>query len=289
MAPGTDSLIFLFLLLGIVLSAAVAWRWRDRRADRSAWRQLAARQAVVPHLFDVAMLDDLPEAAGRFMRFAIAPGTPLFTVAQIRMHGQFSLGNKAAPNYVPMQATQILAAPFGFVWEVRAGARVPISGSDALVDGVGWSRFWLGGLLPVARAGGDADHARAAFGRCIAEAVFWTPAALLQHDGVQWEAVDESTVRVVVTHGSLEQAVDLTIDADGRAEKVVFQRWSNANAAKTYRLQPFGGYLSEYRQFGGFQLPTRIEAGNFFGTEEYFPFFRATVTSVQFHGATFAG
>lgn len=32
---------------------------------------------------------------------------------------------------------------------------------------------------------------------------------------------------------------------------------------RVYQLQPFGGYLSEFREFGGYRLPTRIEAGNF--------------------------
>lgn len=47
-------------------------------------------------------------------------------------------------------------------------------------------------------------------------------------------------------------------------------------------LQPFGGYLSNFREFTGFRLPTHIEAGNFFGTEKYFPFFIADVTDLRF-------
>jgi len=85
-----------------------------------------------------------------------------------------------------------------------------------------------------------------------------------------------------VTYGELEQAVDLTVDAAGRPVKVVFQRWSNANPAKTFQLQPFGGYLSDFRDFNGFRLPTRVEAGNHFETDDYFAFFKATVTDVRF-------
>jgi hypothetical protein len=80
----------------------------------------------------------------------------------------------------------------------------------------------------------------------------------------------------------MEQAVDLSVDSTGRLTSVVFQRWSDANPAKVFQLQPFGGYLSEYREFSGFRLPTRVEAGNFFDTNDYFPFFRATVSSIRF-------
>lgn len=60
------------------------------------------------------------------------------------------------------------------------------------------------------------------------------------------------------------------------------QRWSNANPEKKYRLQLFGGYLSEFRLFGGFRLPTHVEAGNHFDTDQYFPFFVADLSAVEF-------
>jgi hypothetical protein len=183
---------------------------------------------------------------------------------------------------MPMRAEQVLAAPYGFVWKVRAGDRVWFSGSDGAADGNSWSRFWLQGIVPVARAGNNADHLRSAFGRYAAEAVFWAPAALLPGENARWEAIDDASARVILTHRGLEQSVDLTVDDDGRPAKVVFQRWSDANPAKTFQLQPFGGYLSEYENFGGFRLPTRVEAGNHFETDDYFPFFKATVTSVRF-------
>lgn len=270
----------------MVLVALGAWRWTDKSAEQAAWASLASHQPSAAAVFDPAMVSELPAPAQRFFRFAIAPGTPLYTVAEISMQGEFSLGNKTEPNYMPMRAEQILATPYGFIWKVRAGDAVWFTGSDGANDGMSWSRFWLFGIVPVARAGNNEDHARAAFGRYVAETVFWTPAALLPDEGVRWEPIDDSTARVTVTHMGLEQAVDVFVDADGRPNKVIFQRWSNANASKVFQLQPFGGYLSDYKNFGGFRLPTRIEAGNFFETDDYFAFFKASVASVRFPAGT---
>ncbi len=53
---------------------------------------------------------------------------------------------------------------------------------------------------------------------------------------------------------------------------------SNANWDKIWRLQPFDGTLSQFREFGGGKMiPTQIEAGNFFGTADYFPFYKVHV------------
>ena len=237
--------IFLCLsVLGILFCALMLLRLLDWRADRAEWLRLAALQPANPMRFDPAMVADLPEPAQRFFKFAIAPGAPLLSVAEIDMGGQFSLGTKDAPNYRRMQAQQILAAPHGFVWRMRLPGWAPVSGSDTGSDSRSWTRFSIFGLIPVARLGGDADHLRSAYGRYVAEAVFWTPAVLLPGPDVAWRGVDQNTACVTVTRGALSQAVDVTVNAEGQPVAVVFMRWSNANPEKQYRLQPFGGLLS---------------------------------------------
>lgn len=268
----------ILVLLALPLILLTGLRLWDERADRMEWARLAASQPANPAVYDPVMVAGLPEPAQRFFNFAIAPGTPLLTVAEIDMGGEFSLGTQDHPNYQPMVAQQILAAPTGFVWKVTMPGVVSVSGSDTGK----WTRFRILGLIPVARMGGDTNHARAAYGRYVAEAVFWTPSALLPGPGVAWEAPDQDNVRVTVTHNGLSQAVDMKIDADGRPVEVHFMRWSDANPEKKHQLQPFGGQLSDFRDVQGFRIPFHVEAGNMFGTDEYFAFFRAKVTDVRF-------
>ncbi|SCY71362.1 DUF6544 family protein [Paracoccus tibetensis] len=271
--------ILIVLLVGVVVLAVLSGL--DRRADRAEWRRLAALQPAEPRVFDPKMIAALPEPAQRYFNYMIQPGTPLWPVAEIDMVGRFGLGTKDAPSYQPMEARQILAAPDGFVWIMRTRGGMPMWGSDSGT----WTRFRIFGLIPVARFGGDPDHTRSAFGRYAAEATIWAPAALLPGPGVMWSSVDQDTARVTVTQGDLVQAVDVTVDRDGRPVKASFQRWSNANPEKIHRLQPFGALMSDFREVGGYRLPYRVEAGNMFGTQDYFPFFLADVTAIRFPGA----
>jgi hypothetical protein len=271
--------ISLLVLLTLIVLMLFTWRQLDHRADARAMHRLVAMQPKQAARFDPQMVADLPEPARRYFLYTIETGTPLYTVANISMSGQFGMGDKTQPNYLEMSAIQTLAMPSGFIWKMCARrGLLRLSGSDTEQ----WTRFWLMGLLPVARMGGDADHRRSAFGRYVAEAVFWTPAAVLPGPGVSWAQLDANCARLTVNHQGLSQSVDVTVADDGQPTMVHFERWSNANPEKQHRLQPFGGYLSEFRSFAGYRLPTHVEAGNHFGTDVYFAFFVADVTTVEF-------
>ncbi|WP_166264636.1 DUF6544 family protein [Marinobacter caseinilyticus] len=275
----TTFFIVMWLAAAGTLVALWVWRQTDHRADRLAMNRLAAMQPQSPLCFHPSMVSQLPAPARRYFLHCIAPGTPLYTVARITMTGHFGLGTRSKPGYLNMTARETLAMPTGFIWKMRAGrGLICLSGSDS----EHWTRFWLMGFLPVTRLGDDVDHRRSAFGRYVAEAVFWTPAALLPGAGVRWLPVDASTARVLIEHNGLRQAVDVTVAADGALTQICFARWSSANPQKMYRRQPFVGFASGYQEFSGFRLPTRVKAGNGFGTPDYFPFFIARVTAVTF-------
>lgn len=154
--------MLMVLVLALLLATALvlcAWRLLDHRADNNLMRDLKGTQPEHPVVFTTEMISDLPEPARRYFLYTIQPGTPLRTVARLRMVGRFGMGNRENPNYLDFEATQVLAMPSGFVWKMRARrGLLRLSGSDSQR----WTRFWLMGLLPIARFGGDADHTRSA-------------------------------------------------------------------------------------------------------------------------------
>jgi hypothetical protein len=285
--PEAASTMFTALLwvagsLAVLVAALALWRWMDDRAAGAAWNRLIAKRAELPACFDPAMLAGLPEPAQRYFRFMILPGAAIGTAVEIWMGGQLSLGKKDDPRYQAMRAHQLLVPPHGLVWRLEAGdGLMRVVGSDGMNSEDSWTRFWLMGLVPVVRAGGNADHLRASFGRVVAEAAFWAPAALLPQNGVTWEAADANTARATMSHRGMIQSVDIRVDGGGRPRWAMIQRWSNANPDRRFQLQPFGGHLSNFREVEGYRLPFRVEGGNFFGTGDYFPFYQAEVQAIR--------
>ena len=268
-----------FGIIGLCALLLFLWRVSDVRAEGSIWNNLLQQAGSAGSAFNPSVIEALPEPAQRYFRYTIAPGTPLVSVVEIEMEGRLGLGTKEEPAYRPMTAHQILAPPKGLVWRVRTG---PISGSDAATPSMSWTRFWLFHLIPVVRVSGNPDHHRSAFGRVVSEGAFWVPSSLLPSTNVSWESVGENAARATVSYGDYSESIDLTIEADGRPTQVIIQRWSNENADKVFREQPFGGYLSDFRETGGYRLPMRVEGGNLIGTDDYFPFYKAEVRMIRF-------
>lgn len=67
-----------------------------------------------------------------------------------------------------------------------------------------------------------------------------------------------------------------------RVIEVKSMRWSNENAERTFRLQPFGARAETAVRFAGFTIPSQLKIGNHFCTADYLPFFQVTITSAQF-------
>jgi len=275
------STVGLVALIGGVTGISIGrWkRMRDARHARVVWDALLAQRDRLPPSYDPAMVADLPEIAQRYFAGAIAPGASLHRVARLEMEGSLILNGRD----LPMRADQILAPLQGFVWRAGAGSGlIRFSGSDGYWNGrTSWTRFWLWGVLPVARIADTKDHARAAAARMLMESL-WAPAALLPQFGAVWTqtGADKAEVRFLEMQGV--EPIHLTLDAAGRVLEMTTLRWSNANPERIYRLQPFGGRTLAHATHQGFTIPTAMEIGNLYGTPEYAPFFRARLTRVEY-------
>ena len=199
------------------------------------------------------------------------------------MRGTFLLGDRAKFQTYRMSARQALKPPDQFVWiaEMHSGS-LTITGSDALVGGEAWTRFWLLQLVPVAQARTSADLVRSAQFRAAVEGALWLPTSLLPGNGTQWEQTGPDTAHVTLRAGEAAITFSIVVDEQGAVKEVVGERWSNANPEKVFRRQPFGGTVLAERSFHGLTIPSRVSVGNHYGTDSYLPFFQAELTRVTF-------
>jgi hypothetical protein len=217
------------------------------------------RAAPVP-AFDPSSWDGLGEPVGRYLRAAIAEGTPLCSGARLRMHGSIRLGR-----WLPFRAEQILAPRAGTVWSARVAG--VISGSDQYLDGSGAMDWRLFGRVPVMSASGD-DVTRSAAGRVAGESI-WVPTALLA-DGIgALRSLDDDKVGVRLVVGAETIGVTHRIAEDGRILTSEFQRWGDPDRTGSFGWHRFGVEATGWRSFGGVTIPHEGRAGWHIGTSRW--------------------
>jgi len=227
---------------------------------------------------DPSSVESLPPVARSYLRHALAPGAKLSTCARLSMTGAIKLD----PGWCEFEAEQVLRWDRGFVWAARAKVnRLPVTGFDRWVDGVGAMRWKLLGLFPVMRADGP-DITRSAAGRLHTEAI-WIPAALIG-PGVTWsDRGPGCTVARIEEHGETSQLA-LEVDADGALRSCSIERWGDTNSGD-FAYHPFGGTAADERTFEGITIPTRHSVGWHFGTPAFEgegEFFRCTLGEVEY-------
>jgi len=171
--------------------------------------------------FDDSDLEGLPEPVQRFLRTAVAPGTPLSRTARIRMRGHIKVGR-----WLPFRAREVLSPVRGFIWAARAAG--VIAGSDYYAQGQGQMDWKVAGLIRVMKAEGH-DVSRSAAERAAAEAA-WLPTTLLTRFRVEWTATDDDHIsaRYEIDDKPVEIHYELT--PDGRIRSVVFDRWGDPDS-----------------------------------------------------------
>jgi hypothetical protein len=219
------------------------------------------------------MAAGLPEPARRWLRHALAPGTPLRPSVELTMRGRIRIGA-----WRPFTARQVLAPPHGFIWAARARVSgLPVTGFDRLSSGSGQLRWRLGGLVPVLSASGP-DVTRSAAGRLAGETVL-APTTALAATWTPGSDADSAVLTWAVGGG--DESAELHVGPDGRLLGVTMQRWGNPDG-EPFGRYPFGVAVEAEATFAGVTIPSVFRAGWWWGTErqDTGEFFRAEITGV---------
>jgi hypothetical protein len=239
-------------------AAAVAAQRRRFRfsthADARAVFSEARRTLGVEDL--TARWERLPEPIQRHLHYAITSNAPSIRTARLRHDGAFRTG----PNqrWSPISGEQYFSVGCpGFVWfaRLRLAPGLWIQARDRLVAGRGNMLVKPLSAFAIANASGSEIDQGAAL-RWLAESV-WFPYALVG-DAVNWESIDARSARASLRVGGLPVRAIFEIDDEGKIAALHAERYRDVGAGRSV-LTPWSGRYSEYRQFGGFRVPSAVE------------------------------
>ncbi|MGM0650839.1 MAG: DUF6920 family protein [Bacteroidota bacterium] len=238
------------------------------------WNSIETGDAKFSH----EQLSTLPEGARRYLKHAIADNTPLATAVRLTMAGELKLNN----TWSAFTAEQIIAADKGFIWQacVSRGA-MKIYGHDMLWNGKAEMKWKLLNLIPVVNASNQ-DIYKSGIGRYAIENI-WLPSVLAQAGS--WKQPGKNHLEVSFEAFGKPVTLTMHIEDNGKLKTVSMQRWGKLDNNKTFEYMPFGGNMLKEQQFAGYTIPTTINVGWLFGTDQFKTkgeFFRADIKEVSF-------
>jgi hypothetical protein len=189
--------------------------------------------------------------------------------------GEFCMAPGA--RWTPFTAEErIDAAESSFCWNARfGGSRLgSYVVTDAFEEGHGRLTVKLGGVLQVKKVvGPDADQGEL---QRYLSSILMCPPALLNHPSLEWTTASPRTLRVRDRKGPAGATVDLEIDAAGRPGTCRADR--PRIAGKETLLTPWAGVCTEFREWEGLHIPSRIEVC-WYLDDGPFTYFRGELTS----------
>lgn len=179
--------------------------------------------------------------------------------------------------WIPFTAEQFVdATRSSFRWDARLdpGKIASPVVTDAYEEGHGRLVVKLGGVLPVQKvAGPDADKGEL---QCYFSSIAFCPPILLSHPSLDWTVVGPLTLRVRDREDPTGTTVDIDIGEDGRP--LICRADRPRMVGKKAVLTPWSATCSEFREWEGLRVPTRLEV-SWHLPEDPFIYFRAEITS----------
>lgn len=256
------------IALAIPLCAGVIFAGgylRFKRNTNDRVRTLFAEAEQKERVVRPEMLHGLPEPVQRYLRYSGIVGKPLVSSVRLRQEGRIRQDEDSP--WMPFKAEEYYTvSPPTFVWQ--AGARVaglPLMRiRDSYAAGRGRMFITAGGLVTVGDMQG-AEMDQGSMMRYLNE-MMWFPSAFFS-DYIRWEAIDDSSARVIMSdHGHQISAV-LTFNDDGRLTNFSGERYRDTGDGRS-ELVLWSTPISEYGEFDGIRIPVRgcgvwhLEAGD---------------------------
>lgn len=256
-------------LLGVLLAIAMtlrmlgANRWDELmrthigqlESGRVHTPSTAVGLSPSPTRFNVHELEGLPAPVQRYFRTVLTDGQPIVAAVSIDMVGTINL-SATAERWKPFSSQQrVVTRRPGFLWnaEVTMFPGVPARVEDSYIAGRGQLLVKVMGLFTVADARGGGELARGEFMRYFAEAA-WYPTALLPSQGVQWQAVDDTSADATIVDGPIRLTMRFTFNPVGTIASVRADA-RGAGVGQDMVMLPWDCTFTDHQRHNGMLTP----------------------------------
>jgi hypothetical protein len=249
----------LVIVIGIVFGFLVQGPFSLRAAFDADVERGLARSSAAPKSITEADLALLPSPVRRYLRMAGVVGQPRVRSFHVRMHGR--IRSDADSRWMPFEAEQYTfldGEPARLFYMTASMAGIPLQGLHRYVGPSASMLVKVAGLVPVANLSGT-EMTRAETVTLLNDMCIMAPATLLDAH-IEWEAVDDRTVRATLTNAGHTIGAELSFNDAGELTDFwsTDRRKASSDGASLTPAR-WSTPLTHYRQFGAFRLASHGE------------------------------
>lgn len=280
-------ILIIILIFAVVIASTICLgKYRWQLATEAARSNLeAARLPIQPLTFDSREIADLPAPVQRYFRAVLPEGQPLISAVRISHQGTFN-ASETEEKWSPFTSTQLVISQRpGFDWDARIAMMpgVSVLVRDAYIAGEGILHASVSGIATVADVGGTPEAARGELMRFLAEAA-WYPTRLLPSQGIEWEAIDNSSARATLKDGNTSVSLDFSFDEMGAIAAVrTDARPRTVNGQMV--LAPWQGRFWDWEVQDGMRIPKAGEVAWELPDGSLKPYWRGRITNIIYEFA----
>ena len=280
--------MILMIILGVMVIIAGAlvygsYSWQSATKEMHAKLE-AARFPIGAKTYSPNELIGLPAPVQRYFRAVLKDGQYMALAVSVEHTGTFNMG-ETSEQWKPFISTQrVITQRPGFDWEARItmmpGLTVRVH--DAYIAGEGILHASLFGLVSLVNLVGTPEVAQGELMRFFAEAA-WYPTALLPSQGVQWEAVDDTSAKATLKDGDITLTLLFRFDENDLIKSVRAEARGRTVAGKVIPT-PWEGRWSNYELRDGMRIPLEGEVA-WILPEGPKPYWHGRITRIRYEFA----
>ncbi|MGB5699177.1 DUF6544 family protein [Muriicola sp.] len=243
---------FLFLLIAIVQIGVIRF---DNMVHQEV-KNILGQSITSTIINKSAAAEPLPLMVQKWLHRSGALARPPMQHVLLKQEG--SLKTTPTGAWMPFTAEQwYTVSPPAFVWKSEVTLWGPLSffGRDKLEEGKGNMLIKLFGLIPVANAKNDPNTDKATLQRYMAE-ICWYPSAALE-PYMQWETIDELTVRGTMTLEEISVSGEYSFSPEG--DLLEFETKRYMGQGKDAPLEVWHIHNTSFKNFSGVRIPNKSE------------------------------
>lgn len=242
--------------LSVIVNHSTAMKSTYRKEVESALQKLNRNREEILTENDI---QKLPIPVQKYLHFVGVVGKPKVKSVMVKATGQIK-SNPDDSQYMNFASEQynIFDKPFRAFYIKARKMGIPAIGLHLYKDITARMIIKIAGLFKVADARGpemDKGETVTVFN----DMCFMAPACLIDPN-IEWELIDQLTVKACFTNGSVKISAVLTFDEEGKLiDFISNDRYESADG-KIYRNYPWRTPVKEYGFFNGYHLPAKAEA-----------------------------